>query len=408
MICFNIPLKVVSNERNQHAPKNSSKSFYLCPSLLSEHKFSSLCLSPPTQNTSFSCASPQIDRDCCRFSVTAFAQLTFILLVKTSETFPRTACVGLSREVNAEGLLTVLKQRLVVCEFTVLNRWVCQQPLTFCTGNYKRKSLRSKGWNFWFAETFVILLTQTPGERLTFKGNQGEENATDTHVVLPLWGFVLTEFSPAPDSKPPESLIFSLTWSDPIFSTSAMILLYLFIFILSGIYNCVNVKIFLTNYCLGWLSPFGICFGCKQCRVIQDVLKESYWIAALDTSVLHHWRPDLNYTQLDPAQEDQGNVSNSWGSRKPPHVPWWPPTAVPWNSPLPDHHLLAWQELRTPSGREWTGMQSAAADWSRHLWQTSIPRGARPQQPSDQQNGLGLETERMATIAWCFFFARSG
>lgn len=49
--CLNIPLKIFSNEKNQHAPENSSKPFLLCLSVLAEHKFSTLCLFPPPPPT---------------------------------------------------------------------------------------------------------------------------------------------------------------------------------------------------------------------------------------------------------------------------------------------------------------------------------------------------------------------
>lgn len=118
-----------------------------------------------------------------------------------------------------------------------------------------------------------------------------------------------------------------------------------------------------------WLAS-GICFSCKQCRVIQDVRKESYWIAALDTSVLHHWRPDLNCTQLDPAQEEQGIVSNSWGRWKPPHVPWWPPTAVPWNTSRPRSsppRMARAQDMRFQSGQGCRALQrTGPAIFDRH------------------------------------------
>lgn len=145
--------------------------------------------------------------------------------------------------------------------------------------------------------------------------------------------------------------------------------------------------------------PSGICLGCKQCRVIQDVLKECYWIAASDTSVLHHWRPDLGCTQLDPAQEDQGDVSNSWGSWKPPHVPWWPPTVVPWNTSCPRSSPPG---VARAQNTKWERVDRAAERCSRLVPPSLTDVHTERSKISDQQNGLGIEMERLDV--WFFFF----
>lgn len=126
---FNIPLNVFIHEKISMRLK------------IAANLFSSACLSSlntnfqpyayPPQNGALHSTTHLSLVPLLKFIVTVADFLSLLLLnlhLFSLHKHPR-------HSPEQRGLLTVLKRRSVVGKFTVLNRQVCQQPLTFCTGN---------------------------------------------------------------------------------------------------------------------------------------------------------------------------------------------------------------------------------------------------------------------------------